>query len=158
MVKCGKGDFMDLKVFLSDVFEGLMTGDPVAMLLVIVATVVIGYAGYEIYWHSTYKYVFSEEKESDGVVVDMDYTPSKNTRVGSTAYYTPPKHNVYILAENTDNIHINHERLYQTVRLGDDVKIKYRDVMRVRRDNPRDSVVVDQDIISITFKGSEVKI
>jgi hypothetical protein len=158
MVKYSKGDLMELKAFLSDVFEGLMTGDPVAMLLVIVAMAVIGYAGYEIYWHSTYKYLFSEEKECDGVVTDMNYTPSRGTRVGGAAYYTPPKHNVYILAENTDNIHINHERLYQTVRLGDDVKIKYRDVMRVRRDNPRDSVFVKKDIISITFKGSEVKI
>lgn len=149
---------MDLKVFLSDVFDGLMTGDPAAVLIVVVAMAVVGYLGYEIYWHLTYKYMFSEEKESDGVVVDMDYTPSKSTHVGSTAYYTSEKHHVYILAENTDNIHLNHERLYQTVRLGDDVKIKYRDVMRVRRDNPRDSVVVDQDIISVTFKGFEVKI
>lgn len=150
---------MDLEVFLSDIFNGLITGDPIVLLIATVAVAVIGYVGYVIYWDSRYRYVLSEEKEDNGVVVDMDYIRSRNTRIGKTSHYTSEKHNVYIMVENADDICLDHERLYQTVRLGDDVKIKYRDVTRVRKDNPRDIVFIEKYIVSITSpKGYEVKV
>jgi len=74
--------------------------------------------------------VYSDLKVEKGVVTNMDYTPPRTTTIyngkTTTTTHHPAQHDVYIKSENLE-LSYDHERLYQTVRLDDDVEISYQD-------------------------------
>lgn len=132
---------------------------------VIVATVILATAflGYQIHWYMNYKWEYSQTKEDKGVITDMRYTPSRTTtsyngKSTSTTYHAE-KNVVYIKTEKLGEFSRNSSRLYQRVRIDDEVIIKYQKRFRVRKDNPRDRQF-DSNILKelINPKGRVIKL
>lgn len=133
------------------------------MLIYGVGVIVAAIIGYQIWWHMKYRHERSEVKSDEGVVTDMDYTPPRTTTSYNgktfTTSTTPAKHQVYIKFKNMGDKNYNHERLYQTVRLDDDVTAEYVEVWRVEKQNPRNRVFVRYETQTVTSpKGRVVKV
>ena len=116
----------------------------VEWLVVTGGILLIGFIGYQVHWYMNYKWEYSKMMEDNGIVVDMDYTPSRTTYhsggKNSSGYTTTTQeeHDVYIEAKKLGRIHRDNEHLYQRVRIDDEVLIRYKERYRVRKDNPRD--------------------
>jgi len=108
------------------------------------AALILGLIVHEIYWHITYRKEYSEEKSEKGTVTDMDYTAprtsyrpvtiGKTTTISTTHY--PEEHDVYITSPLLGDMQFDDEKLYQTVRIDDDIAIYYQEVYQVRRSAP----------------------
>jgi len=148
---------------VKEIYENALNGDAFAITIVLIIIVNVGALIYFIWWNWTYKYVYSEMMTDKATVTNMYYKPPKSTyhhtKNGGYTTTTPSEHNVYLKGEKTGKWSFDRERLYQAVRLDDEVEIEYREKFRVRRDNPRDrkfSCLVG-DVV-ITPKGRRVKL
>lgn len=124
---------------------------------------VIGIAGYQIWWHLKYRKEYSEVKNDKGIVTDMKYTPPRTTTTyngkSTTTSTTPAKHRVFIKFDKMGERDYNHTRLYETVRLDDDVTAEYVEVWKVEKENPRNRELMRYETKTVTSpKGRTVKL
>lgn len=98
-------------------------------LVILIGGIIILYL---LYRAILVRYKYGEAIEVEATVTDMDYVPGRtvntyNAGTKSTTVSTiPAQHNVYMLDARGGRHHHNHEELYQTVRLDDEVTIKYQ--------------------------------
>ncbi|MDX1472229.1 MAG: hypothetical protein R3213_12090 [Flavobacteriaceae bacterium] len=109
--------------------------------------------GYGAWWAIFIRYAYSEKISVTATVVDMDYTAPK-THIhssGKTHYTTttPAKHEVYIVTEKGKRFHFDHERLYETVRMDDEVKITYQEEYKYHKNRPNDKKFNGNRVIDI---------
>src|SRR5690606_18432182 len=98
------------------------------------------YLVYLIGWHIKYKKVKGDIELDKGIVTDMDYIPSKTNAYFNgksvTTNTTPEKNITYCSFNKIGEREINHSKLYQTVRIDDEINCEYRNIYRVERQVP----------------------
>lgn len=132
-------------------------------LIILFVALIVGVVGYQTWWHLKYRKEYSLVKFDKGVVTDMKYTPSRTSTTyngkSTTTSTTPAKHYVYIKFSNMGENSYNNVRLYETVRLDDDVTAEYVEVWRVEKTNPNNRTFMRYEVKTITSpKGRTVQL
>ncbi len=92
----------------------------------IIGLVVVGLVVWGLYWLICFESGYSAVKTCKGEVTDMDYTPSRTVHTGKSTIHHAEKNEVSIKSPVKETT-LDSDELYQRVRIGESVTIKYQE-------------------------------